>query len=136
MKKLIERIKDAFRKDKLPQDISNHLSSTRNINDFFRKSKDGEAYIPIPKENSVASVILDYLRGSITKESVVALCKYAKSPERVIDWEDSINKTKNMHSYLSSMNFNKNLDGRGYTFISNYKENKKELMDGNDYILN
>ena len=88
MKKLIERIKDAFRKDKLPQDISNHLSSTSNIYEFVRENKNGKSYIPIPKEI------------------------YDEGSEMVIDWNDSILKTINMHSYLSAMKFKENLEGR------------------------
>ena len=50
MKKLIEYIKDTFRRDELPQDISNHLESTRDIYDFIREDQKGKSYIPIPKE--------------------------------------------------------------------------------------
>ena len=136
MKKLIERIKDTFRRDKLPQDISNHLESTRNIYEFIREDKEGKLYIPIPKEDSVK--VLDDLRvnGLITKESAIALRKYNNSHERVIDWKNSINKTINMHSYLSAMNFKENMERRGYNLMLNNNEMKDTLIEGNDYILN
>ena len=66
MKKLIERIKDTFRRDKLPQDISNHLESTRNIYDFIREDKEGKLYIPIPKEESVK--VLDDLSVNVSNK--------------------------------------------------------------------
>ena len=112
MKKLIERIKDTFRKDKLPQDISNHLESTRNIYDFIRENKNGKSYIPIPKEI------------------------YDEGSEMVIDWNNSILKTVNMHSYLSAMNFKENLEERGYNLRLDDTEVKDALIEGNDYILN
>ena len=112
MKKLIERIKDTFRKDKLPQDISDSLASTRNIYDFIRKNKSGKSYIPIPKEI------------------------YGEGSEMVIDWNNSIIKTINMHSYLSAMNFKENLEERGYNLRLDDTEVKDALMKGNDYILN
>ena len=112
MKKLIERIKDTFRKDKLPQDISDNLASTRNIYDFIRKNKSGKSYIPIPKEI------------------------YDEGSEMVIDWNNSILKTINMHSYLSAMKFKGNLEGRGYNLMLDNDEMKERLIKGNDYILN
>lgn len=112
MKKLIERIKDTFRKDKLPQGISNHLASTSNIYDFIRENKSGKSYIPIPKEI------------------------YDEGSEMVIDWNNSILKTINMHSYLSAMNFKENLEERGYNLMLDDTEVKDALMKGNDYILN
>ena len=112
MSKLITRIKEFFRKDKLPQDISNHLASTRNIYDFVRENKNGTSYIPIPKEI------------------------YDEGSEMVIDWNNSIIKTIDMHSYLSYMNFKENLEGRGYNIMLNDNEMKDTLMKGNDYILN
>ena len=112
MKKLIERIKDTFRKDKLPQEASNHLASTRNIYDFVRENKNGKSYIPIPKEI------------------------YNEGSEMVMDWNNSILKTINMHSYLSAMNFKQKLEGRGYNLMLSNNEMKDTLMEGNDYILN
>ena len=112
MQKLIERIKDTFRKDKLPQGISNHLASTSNIYDFIRENKNGKSYIPIPKEI------------------------YDEGSEMVIDWNNSIIKTIDMHSYLSYMNFKENLEGRGYNLMLNNNEMKDTLIEGNDYILN
>ena len=112
MKKLIERIKDTFRKDKLPQDISDNLASTRNIYDFIMENKSGKSYIPIPKEI------------------------YDEGSEVVIDWNNSILKTINMHSYLSAMKFKGNLEERGYNLMLNNHEIKDKLMEGNDYILN
>ena len=113
MKKLIERIKDIFRDDKLPQYISNHLASTRNIYEFVRENKNGKSYIPIPKEI------------------------YDKGSDMVIDWNNSIDKTRNMHSYLSAIKVKENMKERGYLFIINRKELKDNyLIEGNDYILN
>ena len=112
MKKLIERIKDTFRKDKLPQYVSNHLAATRNIYDFVRENKNGKSYIPIPKEI------------------------YNEGSEMVMDWNNSILKTINMHSYLSAMNFKENLEERGYNLRLDDTEVKDALIEGNDYILN
>ena len=112
MKKLIERIKETLRRDKLPKDISNTLASTRNIYDFIRENKGGKSYIPIPKEI------------------------YDEGSEMVIDWNNSILKTINMHSYLSAMNFKQKLEGRGYNLMLSNNEMKDTLMEGNDYILN
>jgi hypothetical protein len=112
MKKLIERVKDLFKKDKLPQKVSDHLEYTRDVYAFIKQDTDGNSYIPIPKEI------------------------YDEGSDMVIDWNNSIIKTIDMHSYLSYMNFKENLEGRGYNIMLNDNEMKDTLMKGNDYILN
>ena len=113
MKKLIERIKDTFRGNKLSQDVSTNLENTRNIYDFIMEDNSGKSYIPIPKEI------------------------YDKGSDMVLDWTNSINKTRNMNSYLSAIKVKENMKERGYLFIINSKELKDNyLIEGNDYILN
>ena len=112
MKKLIERIKEFFRKDELPQDISNNLEYTRKVYDFIQLDENGDHYIPIPKEI------------------------YNQGENVINDWNDSIRKTINIHSYLSALELKERWKQRGYNLVLNPEDLEYTLMEGNDYILN